>query len=363
MNVPFAIFDKMHEEIKDDALKTFEAVYDKQWFIGGEPCETFEKEFAAYCGAKYAVGCGNGLDALYLILKGYDIGEGDEVIIPSHTFIATSLAVSYTGAKAVAVEVDEASYTINPALIEAAITPKTKAIIAVHLYGQAADMDPILDIAKRYNLKVIEDAAQAHGVYYKGKKAGNLGDAAGFSFYPGKNLGAFGDAGAVVTSNEALAVKVRALGNYGSIKKYEHIYAGNNSRLDTLQAALLSLKLEHLDRWNSARKEIAQMYLEGIKNEKIQLPQIVHGDHVWHLFVIRTADREGLMTYLTEKGIHTLIHYPTPIHLQKAYEAEGGQVGDYPIAEAIAKEVLSLPLFYGMTKEQVEYVVETINAY
>lgn len=363
MNVPFAIFDKMHEEVREEAIKTFKKVYDSQRFIGGEPCEIFEKEFAEYCGAEYAIGCGNGLDALYLILRGYDIQSGDEVIIPSHTFIATSLAVSYTGATPVQVEVDEKSYTINPSLIEAAITPRTKAIIVVHLYGQPADMDPILKIAKKYNLKVVEDAAQAHGAYYKGRRVGNLGDAAGFSFYPGKNLGAFGDSGAVVTNDKELAIKVKALGNYGSLKKYEHIYTGTNSRLDTLQAALLSLKLSHLEKWNDARKKIAEKYLLGIKNDKIILPQVMHGDHVWHLFVIRTKERQALVNYLDEKGIHTLIHYPTPIHLQEAYASQAHYVGDYPIAERLAKEVLSLPMFYGMTEEQIQYVIDSINEF
>lgn len=362
MKIKFSEFKTMHEEIRDEVLAKMKDVYDAQWFIGGSECDEFEKDFATYCGTTYAVGCGNGLDAIYLILKAMGIGEGDEVIVPSHTFIATSLAVNYVGAKVRFVEVEEKRYTIDPTLIEEAITPATKAIIAVHLYGQPADMEPIMEIAKKYNLKVIEDAAQAHGAYYKEKRVGNLGHAAAFSFYPGKNLGALGDGGAITTNDEMLAKKIKAIGNYGSEKKYEHIYLGTNSRLDTIQAAILRIKLKHLDQWNDYRKNIAKNYLEGIKTDKVILPQ-KFCDHVWHLFVVRVKNRAHFQKYLESKEISTLIHYPTPIHLQKAYQKYNYKKGEYPIAEQIAEEVVSLPMYYGMTQQEVQYVIDTINDY
>lgn len=362
MKIPFVSFEPMHKEIEEEILNKFKEVYEKNWFIFGNELSQFEKEFAEYCGTKYCIGCGNGLDSLHLILKGYDIKEGDEVIVPSDTFIATALAVSYCGAKPVFVEPDLNTYEIDPKLIEAAITEKTKAIIVVQLYGQASDMDKINAIAKKHNLKVIEDAAQAHGTEYKGNKVGSLADAAGFSFYPGKNLGALGDGGSVVTNDKKLAEKVRALSNYGSIEKYNHIYKGFNSRLDEVQASFLRIKLRNLDKWNVDRQSTAEKYIAGIKNKNIILPAI--SDYTkpnWYVFVIRTNKRNELQTYLQNEGIGTVIHYPIAMHLQKCYEDLGYKKGDLPLAEKIADEILSLPMWYGMKDEEIEYIIEKIN--
>lgn len=362
MNIPFVSFEPMHEEIKNEILSKFKEVYEKNWFIQGEEVERFEEEFAEFCEAKYCIGCGNGLDALFLILRGYDIKEGDEVIVPSNTYIATALAVSYVGAKPVFVEPDINTYNINPELIEKAITNKTKAIIAVHLYGQPANMDEINSIAKKYNLKVIEDSAQSHGALYKGKKTGSLGDASGFSFYPGKNLGALGDAGAVVTNDKELADKIRAIANYGSDKKYHHIYKGTNSRLDEVQAAFLRIKLRNLNKWNKDRRKTAQKYIDGINNPKITKPdEADYAKHVWHIFAIRTEKRDQFEKYLNDNGIGTNIHYPTPMHMQEAYKDLNIAEGSLPIAEKISKEVISLPMWYGMKDEEVNYVIDKIN--
>ena len=300
-----------------------------------------------------------------LILKAMEIGEGDEVIVPSNTFIATALAVSYTGAKPVFVEPELKTYNMDPARLEAAITDKTKAVIPVHLQGRPADMDRILQFAKKHHLKVIEDAAQAHGVRYKGKRVGTFGDAAGFSFYPGKNLGALGDGGAVVTNNKQLADKVRAIGNYGSHYKYSHIYKGVNSRLDELQAAFLRVKLTQLDNWNEERVAIAKKYFAGITNEKIVLPVKPDADfgHIYHVFVIRCQQRDALETYLAEHGVGTVKHYPIPMHLQECYGDLGYKKGDFPIAEEISDTVISLPMFYGMTDAQIQYVIDVINQF
>ena len=364
MKIPFVSFEPIHKEIENEILSKFSEVYKNNWFIFGNELIQFEKEFAEYCGTKYCVGCGNGLDALHLILKCYDIGEGDEVIIPSDTFIATALAVSYCGAKPVFVEPDINTYEIDPNLIEAAITDKTRAIIVVQLYGQSSDMDKINAIGKKYKLKVIEDAAQAHGTKYKGKKAGSLADAAGFSFYPGKNLGALGDGGAVVTDDKELAEKVRALSNYGSIEKYNHIYKGFNSRLDEVQASFLRIKLRYLDKCNENRNAIADKYISGIINKDIILTKIAdYTESNWYVFVIRTKNRDELQRYLQDKGIGTVIHYPIPMHLQKCYEDLGYKKGDFPIAEKISDEVLSLPMWYGMKDEEIEYVIEKVNSW
>lgn len=364
MKVPFVSLEPMHNEIEADIFEKFKEVYKKNQFILGEEVEEFEKEFAKYCNAQNCIGCGNGLDALYLILRGYDIGPGDEVIVPSNTYIATALAVSYTGATPVFVEPKLETYNINPDGIQKKITTKTKAIIAVHLYGQPADMDEISKIAKEYKLKVIEDAAQAHGALYKGNKVGVLGDAAGFSFYPGKNLGAFGDSGAITTNDKELAEKVKVLSNYGSKEKYNHIYKGNNSRMDEIQAAFLRIKLRKLDEWNLKRKIIAQEYLNEIRNDKITKPYVEsYSDPVWHLFVIRTNERDKLEKYLNEKGIGTTKHYPIPIHLQGAYKELNILGGEVSIAERISKEVLSIPMYYGMTDEEIQYVIKCINTW
>ena len=361
--IPFATFDQMHESIKAEMTAAFERVYKKGWFIQGEEYRAFEQEFAAYCGSSDCVGVGNGMDAIYLILRGLSIGMGDEVIIPSHTFIATALAVRYAGAIPVFCEVGT-DFNINPKLIEEKVTPKTKAIIAVHLYGQVADMESISQIAKRNNLYLIEDAAQAHGAVYNGKKTGALADAAAFSFYPGKNLGALGDGGAVTTSNPELGEKIHAIGCYGSSRKYVHDYLGLNSRLDELQAAFLRIKLQKLDDWNAERRAIASKYLHGVKNDKIQLPVVRNAvGHVWHVFAVRCDARKKLQDHLSDNGIGTLIHYPIPMHLQKAFSDMNYKKGDFPVAESISETVLSLPLFIGMTDEQVEYVVDKLNRF
>ena len=299
-----------------------------------------------------------------LSLKALDIGSGDEVIVPSNTYIATALAVTYVGAKPVYVEPRLSTFNINPDLIEEKVTSKTKAIMPVHLYGQACEMDKIIHIARKHNLFIIEDCAQAHGATYKGQKVGTFGDVAGFSFYPGKNLGALGDAGAVVTNDKALAEKVRALSNYGSDYKYHHVYKGNNSRLDEIQAAFLSAKLSHLDRMNEERRRIANRYLAEIKNSSIVLPT-VHNDTVpvWHIFAVRTERRDELENYLKENGIGTNKHYPIPMHLQECYKDLGLGVGSLPIAEEISRTELSLPMYYGMEDEQIDFVINTINKF
>lgn len=364
MKIPFVSFKPMEKELDRDLRAAFERVYDASWYIEGREDEKFEAAFAEFCNSKYCVGVGNGLDALMLALKALGIGEGDEVIVPSNTYIATALAVTYVGATPVFVEPDIRTFNINPANIEAAITSKTKAIMPVHLYGQACDMDSIVAIARKHNLYIVEDCAQAHGATYKGKVIGSFGDAAGFSFYPGKNLGALGDAGATVTNNKELADKIRALGNYGSDYKYHHIYKGNNSRLDELQAAFLSAKLPHLARMNEERRRIADRYLKGIKNPQIVLPYVPdYAVPVWHIFGIRCSRREELEKLLNNKGISTNKHYPIPMHLQECYKDLGFKKGDFPIAEEISATELSLPMYYGMTDEEIDYVIEVINSF
>lgn len=338
-------------------------VIDSGWYILGEETAAFEREFAEYCGAAHCIGVANGLDALTLILRGYGIGKGDEVIVPSNTFIATWLAVSQAGARVVPVEPDEHTCNIDPARIEAAITPRTRAIMPVHLYGQPADMAPILDIASRYGLRVIEDAAQAHGARYRGRRTGDLGDAAGFSFYPGKNLGALGDGGAIVTNDAVLAAQVRMLRNYGSEVKYKHELAGVNSRLDEVQSAVLRTKLVGLDADNARRVAVADEYLKRLEGLPVQLPSIPEGAKpVWHLFVIRTSERDQLQRYLKAQGVETLIHYPLASHLQPAYA--GQQAWPVlPIAERLQAQVLSLPMAPYMTIADVEAVSQHIADY
>lgn len=365
MKVPFVSFEPMHTEIRAELDNAYKRVMDSNYFIQGSECHAFEEEFAKYCGVKYCVGVGNGLDALYLVLRALDIQAGDEVIVPSNTYIATALAVSYTGAKPVFVEPNLDSYNINPEMIEEKITINTKAIIAVHLQGRMADMDPILEIAKKHNLFVLEDAAQAHGATYKGHKAGSMGDAAGFSFYPGKNLGALGDGGCIVTNRKDIADKVRALGNYGSDYKYHHIYKGTNSRLDEMQSAFLRVKLPYLDKWNAYRRKIAKRYLEEIRNPLITLPvkSTEEFEHIYHVFVIRCEQRDRLEAYLAEKGIGTVKHYPIPMHLQEAYKDLGIGKGELPIAENISSTVLSIPMYYGMTEDEIQYVINALNSF
>lgn len=364
MKIPFVTFLPMEKELNNGIRDAFDRIFTRSWYIEGVEDEAFERTFAEYCGTKYCVGVGNGLDALMLALKALGIGEGDEVIVPSNTYIATALAVTYVGASPVFIEPDIRTFNINPELIEAAVTDMTKVIMPVHLYGQACDMDPIIEIAHRYNLFVVEDCAQAHGAAYKGKKVGTFGDAAGFSFYPGKNLGALGDAGAAVTNDKELADKIRALGNYGSDCKYHHIYKGNNSRLDELQAAFLSAKLPHLERMNEERRRIAQMYTEGIRNPKVITPYVIPNCvPVWHIYGIRCKDRDALEKHLNEKGIGTNKHYPIPIHLQECYKDLKIQKGALPVAEKISDTELSLPMFYGMTDEEIKYVIKAINEF
>lgn len=365
MRVPFVSLEPMHIALSDDLHHACDEVMADNSFIMGDHLAAFETHYAHYCDAKYAVGCGTGLDALYLILKSLGIGQGDEVIVPVNTFVATALAVSYIGAVPVLVEPCRDTSTIDPERIEEKITDKTRAIIAVHLYGRCADMDPINEIAKKHCLYVIEDAAQAHGARYHGRKAGTLGDAAGFSFYPGKNLGALGDGGMIVTSDTEIAEKVRMYGNYGSSVKYHHDLLGNNSRLDEMQAAFLEVKLPHLDCWNAGRNKVAERYLQEIKNPLITLPSRVDGDsyQVWHVFAIHCKKRDALKDFLEKNGIGTNIHYPIPVHLQKCYAALGYQKGDFPIAESLAETELSLPMYYGMTDEQIDYVIESINKF
>ena len=362
--IPFVTFLPMEKELTHELRNAFDRVFSRSWYIEGEEDKAFEKAFAAYCGTNYCVGVGNGLDALVLALKALHIGAGDEVIVPSNTYIATVLAVTYVGAKPVFVEPDIRTFNINSNLIENVITSNTKAIMPVHLYGQACDMDKIMAVARKHSLKVIEDCAQAHGATYKGQTIGTFGDVAGFSFYPGKNLGALGDAGAVVTNNEELAMKIRALANYGSDYKYHHIYKGNNSRLDELQAAFLAAKLPHLERMNLERRRIATMYSEGIKNEKVVLPYVPKDMvPVWHIYGIRCKERDNLEKYLNEKGIGTNKHYPIPIHLQECYKDLEIKEGCLPVAEEISATELSLPMYYGMTDEDVQYIIDAINQF
>ena len=364
MKVPFVTFIPLERELDHDLRNAFERVFSSSWYIEGKEDERFEKAFASYCDSKFCVGVGNGLDALYLALKALNIGAGDEVIVPSNTYIATALSVVYVGAKPVFVEPDIQTYNIDPNKIEEAITANTKAIMPVHLYGQPCDMDPIMDIAKRHNLYVIEDCAQAHGARYKDKVIGSFGNAAGFSFYPGKNLGALGDAGATVTNDEELSNKIRALGNYGSDYKYHHIYQGNNSRLDELQAAFLSAKLPILDKVNENRRSIAQKYLAGINNPEITLPYVPdYALPVWHIFGIRCKRRSELESFLNNAGISTNKHYPIPMHLQDCFKEFGYVKGDFPIAEEISETELSIPMFYGMTDEEINYVIDRINEF
>ena len=362
MNIKYTDFERMHAPIANELANCYKEVYESQWFIQGKKLEQFESEFADYCGAKYCVGVGNGLDALRLILQAYNIGEGDEVIVPANTFIATVLAISYEGATPVFVEPDAETLLLDPKLIEEKITDKTKAIMVVHLYGRIAAMNEIMEIANKYGLKVFEDAAQAHGAELDGIKAGNWGDAGAFSFYPGKNLGALGDGGAVTTNNKEIADKVRALGSYGSRIKYKHEYKGINSRLDEIQAAFLSVKLGKLDEWTQERQRIAERYYAGIHNKKVILPEYAE-NNVYHIFPVFCDHRDELQTYLRAKGVFTLIHYPTAIHLQEAYRDLNMGEGTFPITEKICATELSIPLYPGMTDEEIEYVITCLNEF
>jgi dTDP-4-amino-4,6-dideoxygalactose transaminase len=368
MNVPFLDLKAINLAQAAELEAAIRRVLHSGWYVLGQEVSRFEQGFGAYCGdaggKTEAVGVANGLDAIFLLLKAYGIGPGDEVIVPSNTYIATWLAVSHCGATPVPVEPVEATYNLDPALVAAAITPRTKAIIPVHLYGQPADMDPINALAREHGLKVVEDAAQAHGARYKGRRVGNLGDAAAFSFYPGKNLGALGDGGAVTSADAVLLEAVRCFRNYGSHKKYHNEVLGFNSRLDELQAALLSEKLTTLDAFNGRRAAIAAFYNEGLAGVAgLVLPQVpAWADPVWHLYVIRHPQRDALAAALASAGIGTIVHYPVPPHLQPAYAELGYTAGAFPLSEAMHREVLSLPIGPTMTLEQAAYVVDTVRA-
>ena len=365
MNVPFLDLKAQYRELQEQLDAAYRRVAESGRFILGPEVEQFESEFAAYCGAKHCVGAGNGLDALHLILRAAGIGSGDEVIVPGNTYIATWLAVSYAGATPIPVEPDERTYNIDPAKIEAAVTRRTRAIMAVHLCGQPADMDAINEVASGHDLKVIEDCAQAHGARYKGARAGTLGFAAAFSFYPGKNLGALGDGGAVTTNDDDLARRLRIMGNYGSEVKYFNEAKGINSRLDEFQAAFLRVKLDRLDEWNLRRRQIAKDYLaavEGVAN--LILPHVpAWADPVWHLFMVRHPQRDLLQKHLAANGVGTIIHYPLPPHLQKAYAELGYTHGAFPISEKLADEVLSLPMSAHQSAEETSYVVQQLSAF
>lgn len=363
--IPYLRLDTIHNPIKDRLQAKMCKILEDEWFIGGKECLQFEKEFADYLGVHNCIGVGNGLDAIQIMLRAYGIGEGDEVIVPANTFIATVLAVSYVGATPVFVDADINTYNIDLTKIENNITSKTKAIIAVHLYGRVVEMDKLMAIANKYDLLVFEDAAQAHGAVYKGKCAGTFGDAATFSFYPGKNLGALGDGGAVVTNNDEIADKVRAISNYGSHIKYQHLYKGSNSRLDSMQAGLLSEKLPYLDAWNEERRKIASLYNRKIVNSKVKLPQYIEGaqEHVFHIYPVLCEERTQFIEYLKEKGVETNIHYPTPILCQPAYSEMKMLAEKFPVTNMICEQEVSLPLYPGLTESEIEYIIDVINAY
>lgn len=366
MKIPFYTFEHIHTpEIKEEIKQSFSAILDKGNFINGEQVGQFEKEFASFSGAKYAVGVSNGLDALRMALVALGIKQGDEVIVPSNTYIATWLAATDIGASVIPVEPRKDTYNINPDLIEAVITPKTKAIIPVHLYGQACEMDSIMEIAKKHNLYVLEDNAQSQGATYNGKKTGGIGDVAGTSLYPGKNLGALGDGGIVTTNNDELAKQIKMIANYGSSVKYHHDILGTNCRLDTVHAAALSIKLKHLSNLNAQRNEIAKFYdLNLMLIDELILPVLADkATTVYHQYIIRTTRRDELQQFLADNGIGTLIHYPIAPHMQKCYANLGYKKGDFPIAEEIAETCLSLPIFPGLKKEEMTYIVDKITKF
>ncbi|MCM8778431.1 MAG: DegT/DnrJ/EryC1/StrS family aminotransferase [Candidatus Omnitrophica bacterium] len=372
MKVPFVDLEKQYAEIKKEIKDALEKIFNKGDFILGEEEGQFEEGFAKYIGTKYAVGVNSGTDALFLGLLSLGIGQGDEVIVPAFTYIATALAVSFCGARPVFCDIDEETYNINTNKVEGLITKRTKAIIPVHLYGQPADMKPILEIAKRYDLKVVEDCAQAHGSEYKFKiqnskfkiyKVGTMGDIGCFSFYPTKNLGACGDGGMVVTNDKDVYRRLLMLRDYGRKSRYEHIIIGYNSRLDTLQAVILSAKLKRLDKWNEMRRKNARIYIKYLeKNENIILPvEESYARHVYHIFAVRIKNRERIIEELQKRGISVLIHYPIPLHLQRAYKELGYRKGDFPVAEKIAQEVLSLPMYPHLTEREIKYVCDNFN--
>ncbi len=364
MKISFNDFASPYQELKAELDEAYARFMQSGWYVLGKEVEAFEQEYAAYCGTRFCVGVGNCLDAMHLVLRAWNIGPGDEVIVPSNTYIATWLAISHAGATPVPVEPDPKTHNLDPALVEVAITPRTKAVMPVHLYGQPADMDPIMEIARHHGIKVLEDAAQAQGAQYKGRRTGGLGHAAGHSFYPTKNLGAFGDAGAVTTDDADLAGRVKMLRNYGSIQRYYNETIGYNSRLDELQAAFLRVKLRHLDEWNRRRSNLAGIYLAQLSacSSELVLPYVPEwADPVWHLFVIRHPQRDLLQSRLTESGISTLIHYPVPPHRAGAYASTGLTPVVLPVAEQLANTVLSLPIGPHLTDEQVRHVITVLK--
>jgi dTDP-4-amino-4,6-dideoxygalactose transaminase len=365
MAIPFLSFSAQHDPLREEVLAAIADVYDKQWYVLGNQVTAFESEYSAFNGVPHTVGVGNGLDALHLALEALNVKLGDEVIVPSNTYIATWLAISFVGGVPVPVEPNPHTYNLDPARLAAAITPRTVGIMPVHLYGQACEMGPIMAVAQQHGLWVVEDNAQSQGATWLGQLAGSFGAVNGTSFYPGKNLGALGDAGAVTTNDEALAVKIRSLRNYGSQKKYYNEVIGHNSRLDELQAAVLRVKLPHLPSWTQQRQQVAQLYHQHLADiDGLVLPATADGaTHVFHLYVVRSARRDALQSYLTEQGIGTLIHYPVPPHLQQAYAHLGMQAGAYPIAEELANTSLSLPMWPGMTEAHVAEVAAAIRRF
>lgn len=360
--IKFLDLKKINERYREEIDLRIKGVLDSGWYILGGECKAFEENFARYIGVKHCIGCANGLDALNLILRGYDFKPNDEIIVPANTYIATILAISENNLTPVLIEPDIKTYNIDPDKIEAVITPKTRAIMVVHLYGQAVCMDKIYELAKKYDLKIIEDSAQAHGSEYKGTKCGALGDASGFSFYPGKNLGAMGDGGCVTTNNDELAARIRAIANYGSDYKYHHIFKGVNSRLDEIQAGVLDVKLKYLNSDNARRREISKYFRENIKNPEIILPETYDEKaHVWHVFAVRTKNRAKFQNYLEENEIQTNIHYPTPPHKQGAYKEWAAR--NYPVTEKIHNEIISIPMSPVLEDFEVEKIVEVINGY
>ena len=364
MKVPFLDLKAQYESIKDEIMVAIHQVIEKTAFAGGPFVEQFENEFATFCQTGHAIGVNSGTSALWLALLGLGVGGGDEVITVPNTFIATAEAISFCGAKPVFVDIDEQTYNMNPTLIERAITPRTKAIIPVHLFGQVADMDPILDIAKKHKLFVVEDACQAHGAIYKGKPAGSMGDAGCFSFYPGKNLGAYGEGGAVITNNQQLAAKIKMFRDHGQSKKYHHDLIGWNARLEGIQAAVLSVKLKHLVDWNERRRSHAKIYFEMLpKGNGVILPEeAAYGKHVYHVYAVRIKKRDETIKSLLEKGIGCGIHYPVPLHLTQAYKHLGFGQNSYPIAEKCAQGFLSLPMFPELKKQQIAAVAKELKS-
>lgn len=364
MNVPFIDFHPQYEEIKDELDAGLKKVFEKGNFILGEEAQQFENTFAQYCDSRYGVGVNSGTDALYLAVSALDIEKGDEVVLPTFTFIATALCVSYTGATPVFADVEDTTYNLDVKSLEQVITKKTKAILPVHIYGQSANMDEINALAKARGIKVIEDAAQAHGAQYKGKKIGSLGDVACFSFYPTKSLGAFGDAGMVVTRDEEIAKCVVMLRDYGRVGRYEHKVKGYNTRMDTVQAVVLDAKLKRLDKWNKMRQDVAKIYAEYLTGvDGVILPPVAPDrTHIYQTYAVRVKKREHVMDEMKKRGVSVLIHYPIPVHLQEAYQDSGYKKGAFPVAEKISDEILSLPMFPHMTREQVMYVCDALKA-